>query len=110
MNATDVHIATKEERTITRLTELAVSLGEPFASAGNLPIYLDDPKVGWFVEQGALDVFLIECQDGQPVSSAKHLLRAGVGRLVFGMGENGPSMVAVHGGRVWSAWAMMKRE
>ena len=85
----------KAERTTARLTELAVSLGEPFASAGNLPIYLDDPKVGWFVEQGALDVFLIEYQDGQPVSSAKHLLRAGAGRLVFGIGEHGPPMIAV---------------
>ena len=85
----------REERTITRLTELAISLGEPFASAGNRPIHLDDSKVSWFVEQGALDVFLIEYQDGQPVSSAKHLLRAGAGRMVFGMGEGGPSMIAV---------------
>ena len=74
---------------------MAVSLGEPFPSAGNLPIHLDDPEVGWFVEHGALDVFLIEYQDGQPVSNAKHLLRAGVGRLVFGMGEDGPPLVAV---------------
>ena len=92
MNA---HIAIEGGRTITRLAELAVSLGDPFASAGNLPILLDNPKVGWFVEHGALDVFLIEYRDGQPVSSAKHLLRAGAGRLVFGMGENGPPLVAV---------------
>ena len=81
--------------TITRLTDLAVSLGEPVASAGNLPIHLDDPRFAWFVEHGALDVFLIEYQDGQPVSSAKHLIRVGEGRLVFGVGANGPPLVAV---------------
>ena len=74
---------------------MAVSLGDPVASAGNLPIHLDDPGVGWFVERGALDVFLIEYQDGRPVSSAKHLLRAGTGRLVFGVGQDGPPLVAV---------------
>ena len=74
---------------------MAVSLGDPVASAGNLPINLDDPRVGWFVEHGALDVFLVEYQDGQPVSSAKHLLRAETGRLVFGVGEDGPPLVAV---------------
>ena len=81
--------------TITGLTELAVSLGDPVASAGNLPVHLDDSKFVWFVEHGALDVFLVEYQDGRPVSSSKHLLRAGTGRLVFGMGENGLPLVAV---------------
>ena len=85
----------EEELTITRLTDLAVSLGEPVASAGNLPIHLDDPRFAWFVEHGALDVFLIEYQDGQPVSSAKHLIRVGERRLVFGVGANGPPLVAV---------------
>ena len=81
--------------TITRLTDLAVSLGEPVASAGNLPIHLDDPRFAWFVEHGALDVFLIEYQGGQPVSSAKHLIRVGEGRVVFGVGANEPPLVAV---------------
>ena len=72
-----------------RLAELAASLGEPVASAGNRPIGLDDPQTAWFVEQGGLDVFLVEYRDGQPMSSLKHLTRAGEGRLVFGVRESG---------------------
>ena len=72
-----------------RLAELAASLGEPVVSAANRPIGLDDPETAWFVEQGGLDVFLVEYRDGQPTSSLKHLIRAGEGRLVFGVGESG---------------------
>ena len=70
------------------MAELAVSLGEPFAGAANLPVRLDDPHVVWFVEHGALDVFLAEFQDAGPASSHKHLLRAAEGRLVFGLDED----------------------
>ena len=72
-----------------RLTELAVSLGEPIAAAANRPIRLDDPQTAWFVEQGELDVFLVEYRDGEPTSSLKHLLRADRGCLVFCVGEWG---------------------
>ena len=74
--------------------ELAVSQGKLFASAGNLPIRLEDPASAWYVEHGAVDLFLVEYRNGQPVSSAKHLLRAERGRLAFGLGEHG-NMVAV---------------
>ena len=96
--------------TITRLTDLAVSLGEPVASAGNLPIHLDDPRFAWFVEHGALDVFLIEYKDGQPVSSAKHLIRVGEGalgvrggseRTAAGRGRQGAAGVQASGGWCW---------
>jgi len=79
----------------SRLSRVAVSLGEPAAGAGNPPILLDDPEVAWFVEQGDLDVFLVEYQNGQPVSSMKHLLRAGATRLVFGMETRGSPLGAV---------------
>ncbi len=72
-----------------RLTELAVSLGEPIAADANRPIRLDDPQTAWFVEQGWLDVFLVEYRDGEPTSGLKHLLRAGQGHLVFCVGEWG---------------------
>lgn len=70
-----------------QLTRVAVSLGEPIASAANRPIRLDDPQTAWFVEQGEVDVFLVEYRDGEPTSSLKHLLRADQGRLVFCVGE-----------------------
>ena len=76
------------------LAQVAKSAGQPVVSASNLPIHLDDPNAVWFVETGALDVFLTEYRDGAPVSNAKHLLRAGRGRLVFGIGKDESSLVA----------------
>ena len=79
-----------------RLAELASSVGEPAASAGNHPVLLDDPGVAWFVECGALDVFLIDNPEGEQRSSPKHVLRAEAGRLVFGMrGRDGGSLAAI---------------
>ena len=72
-----------------RLEELAGALGEPLIAAGNRPIRLDAPDAVWFVERGALDVFLAEYRDGEAVSTFHHLLRAGSGRLVFGVGAHG---------------------
>ncbi len=77
------------QRRFQRLGELAVSIGEPVSSAGNLPIHLDDPGSAWFVERGALDVFLFEYQDEVPISRSKHILRAERGRMVFGVGKCG---------------------
>lgn len=76
-------------RRFHRLDDLALEIGEPVASAGNLPVHLDDPGLAWYVERGALDVFLVEYHDEEPSSHAKHLLRAEEGRLVFGIGKNG---------------------
>ena len=76
------------------LSQVAKSKGFSVASAGNRPIRLDDPDVAWFVETGGLDVFLTEYRDGAQVSNAKHLLRAGPGRLVFGVGNGDGSLVA----------------
>ena len=69
-----------------RLAELAASLGEP-TGGGDTLLRLAGEDLAWFVERGGVDVFLVECRDGAVVSSFKHLLRAGPGRLVFGVGE-----------------------
>ena len=74
---------------------MAADIGEPVAVAGNRPILLDDPGVAWYVTEGAVDVFVVEHADGEAVSSAKHLLRAGEGRLVFGVGDKGPPLATV---------------
>ena len=92
------------------LTALSTALGEPIVSAGNRPIRLDDPQSVWFVERGALDVFLIQYRDGKPVSSAKHLLRAESGRLVFGIAEGDTQMVAVAKGVPGSILRHMRLE
>lgn len=72
------------------LALVASDLGEPVAVAGNRPILLDDPEVAWYVEGGAVDVFLVEHVEGEAVSSSKHLLRAGEGCLIFGLGDKTP--------------------
>ena len=78
-----------------RLAEMAVSLGEPPRGDDTL-FRLADKDVAWFVERGGVDVFLAEYRDGAVVSSFKHLLRAGPGRLVFGVGEtDGPETLSV---------------
>ena len=93
-----------------KLTTISTTLGKPVVSAGNRPIRLDDPRSVWFVERGALDVFLVEYRDGKPVSSAEHLLRAEAGRLVFGLAENGTQMIAVAKGVPGSVLRHMQLE
>lgn len=92
------------------LARLANTLGEPVASAGNRPIRLNDRESVWFIEHGALDVFLVEYRDGKPVSSARHLLRAESGRLVFGMDEDGTQMAVVAKGVPGSILRHMRLE
>ena len=53
--------------------------------AGNLPLEIDDPKFAWFIDNGTLDLFLVERKDGVEQSSPQHLLRAGAGRLLPGV-------------------------
>ena len=68
------------------LAELAASLGKP-TGGGDALFRLAGEDLAWFVERGGVDVFLVEYCDGAVVSSFKHLLRAGPGRLVFGIGQ-----------------------
>lgn len=80
----------------TNLSLVVSTLGTPFIGGSNRPISLDDPETAWFVESGALDVFVAESRDGVTDSSLKHVLRAGPGRLVFGIARNAAhSLVAV---------------
>ena len=64
---------------------LAPHLGTQVEVGANRPISLDDPGAAWVVESGALDVFLVETEGGVAASGLSHLLRAGEGRVVFGL-------------------------
>ena len=66
------------------LAEFAVSHGEAVPAAGNRPVRFDDPESLWFVERGALDVFLIWVRDGLAEAPFRHVLRLEAGRLAFG--------------------------
>ena len=69
------------------LAQFAASRGEPVIGAANKPIDLHDLKSAWFVEEGGLDVFLMEQGPDGPVSGAEHILRAAPGQLVFGFAD-----------------------
>ena len=80
------------------LADLAARSGTPVACAGNLPADLDDPEFFWFIDEGAVDLFLVEKRDGVQQSAPQHLLRADSGRLLPGVaphdGESTLSLVA----------------
>ena len=67
------------------LMQHAVAAGERVPCAGNLPLDMNDPQSVWLVEQGAVDVFLVERRDGADQTAPQHLLRAAAGRLLPGI-------------------------
>ena len=66
------------------LAAIAAEAGTLVPCAGNLPLDMGDPSVAWFVEEGAVDLFLVESRDGVAQSAAQHMLRAESGRLLTG--------------------------
>ena len=53
--------------------------------AGNLPVKLDDPDSVWFIDQGAVNLFLVEFKDGVEQAAPQHLLRRESGWLLPGV-------------------------
>ena len=81
------------------LAGLAASQGDVVAGGANHPIELTDAQTTWFVERGALDVFVIERRGERIASTFKHMMRAEPGRLVFGIGpgEDGALLLVAKG-------------
>ena len=77
------------------LTSLATSIGEPVTAAGNTPIRLDDPTVFWYVESGALDIFLVNDDGDDTPSALRHMFRLGETRLAFGVNGAGAGLAAI---------------
>ena len=67
------------------IAELAVRLGTDVPCAGNLPVKLDDADSIWFIEQGAVNLFLVEYKDGVEQSAPQHLLRREAGWFLPGV-------------------------
>ena len=65
--------------------ELAVASGTVVPCAGNLPLDMGDPESIWFVETGAVDIFLVEQQNGVERTALEFLTRADAGRLLPGV-------------------------
>ena len=67
------------------LADFAVTSGVQVPCAGNLPLELEAPQYVWFVERGALDVFLVERQNEEVQSAPHHLIHIEAGSLVPGV-------------------------
>ena len=67
------------------LAELAARSGTPVPCAGNLPLNLDDEQSVWFIDKGAVDLFLVEFRDGVEQAAPQHLLRREAGSLLPGV-------------------------
>ena len=67
------------------LAELAARSGTSVPCAGNQPVKLDDPDSVWFIDQGAVNLFLVESKDGVERSAPQHLLSRDAGRLLPGV-------------------------
>ncbi len=78
----------KQKPAPDRLGKIALSQGELFVVGGNRPIRLSDPDMVWYVVEGAVDVFVAEHSGDEPASDFKQLLRAGPGRMIFGVAED----------------------
>lgn len=57
------------------LADLIAASGMRVPCASNQPLDLDEPQFAWFVERGAVDVFLVERQDGEVQSALHHMMR-----------------------------------
>ena len=69
----------------TSIAELADRFGASVPCAGNLPVKLDDPDSVWFIDQGAVNLFLVEFKDGVEQAAPQHLLRRESGWLLPGV-------------------------
>ena len=72
----------------TSLAELAARAGGSVPCAGNLPVSLDDPDSVWFIDRGAVNLFLVEVDDGAVQVASQHLLRRESGWLLPGGAAN----------------------
>ena len=67
------------------IAELAGREGESVPCAGNQPVRLEDPGSVWIVDQGAVDLFLVEFREGEEQTAPQHLLRAESGSFLPGV-------------------------
>ncbi|MDE0362478.1 MAG: ATP-binding cassette domain-containing protein [Rhodospirillaceae bacterium] len=67
------------------IAQLAARSGTSVPCAANLPVNLDDPDSVWFIDEGIVDLFLVEFKDGVEQAAPQHLLRCESGRLLWGV-------------------------
>ncbi len=67
------------------IAELAARAGASVPCAGNQPVTLDDSDSVWFIDQGTVDLFLVEFRDGVEQAAPQHLLRRESGGFLPGV-------------------------
>ena len=69
----------------TSIAELAARSGISVPCAGNLPVRLDDPDSVWFIDRGAVNLFMVEFRDGREKAAPQHMLHREAGWLLPGV-------------------------
>ena len=67
------------------IAELAARSGISVPCSGNVPVKLDDPDSVWFIDRGAVNLFLVELRDGVDQAAPQHLLHRDSGHLLPGV-------------------------
>ena len=67
------------------LQSILVEHGVSVPTASNRPTQLNDSQSVWLVETGAVDIFLLPSEDGEPTAAPQHLMHCESGRLLFGI-------------------------
>ena len=75
----------KNHTGIVSIAELASSTGEKIPCEGNKPVALDDCNSFWFVEEGTVDLFLLEKKEEIEQAAPQHLMRVETNRILPGV-------------------------
>ena len=67
------------------IAALAARSGTSVPCAGNMPVRLDDPDSVWFIDRGAVNLFMVEFKDGVEQAAPQHFLRRESGWLLPGV-------------------------
>lgn len=78
------HNTVVAEQTRAFLERLFIEGGEAISLAANRPMLLSDSAAIYFVEQGGVDVFMVDVVDKKPSGRRTHFLRVEKGQLMMG--------------------------
>ncbi|HWK70199.1 MAG TPA: NHLP bacteriocin export ABC transporter permease/ATPase subunit [Burkholderiaceae bacterium] len=67
------------------LRNLLDTAGERRMVAGNTPFLLNDPGAAWWLEQGRIELFLVETDNGRAHGARRHFTSIEPGTLLFGL-------------------------
>ena len=59
--------------------------GRQISAGGDRPFLIDDPQSAWWVEEGQVNLFVVDLEDGEPAGSRRHFLTLNEGEVFFGI-------------------------